>query len=429
MLARFGTTELNVTSDKRVDPNGVSRAEKNRISINGGFGDRLRILQEEDKIARKAKWKAHLNPERAQGYLQHISYISELDNQIPGTIAEVSLKSEFVEVKAGEILFRQKDSPARLFYIVSGEVEVLVNSGDDPPTPDLVDTAVVGCCGRKRFELLPREDWRATFEGFSTFCEESSLGKQVATLGPGKIFGDDALKNDRLKRNATIRVTTDTEFLTVHKENFDIKMCAMLHFLSTTPGFRDFNGQRDVLTKTISVFQERVYKRGQFLLREGYSEGLCMFVIVSGKVAFRRKERIELFRQPCKAAFQDDRDIVREAWSHAEKNHGRCWQVLQEHDIFCSMGMYGVSLSTNLVEPNSAIVRSDRLVVYQITGETMEDFDGMKPEILRAMVEHSNKARRPALQQSGGFCSLHSLEPPKMISFENSIQDLLVSDF
>jgi len=226
---------------------------------------------------------------------------------------------------------------------------------------------------------------RATYEGFSSVAAGSSLGSKVAELGPGKVFGDAALKNDDT-RNATIQCLTNCEFLTLHKKDFDVKLCdKVCHFKSFVPGFKNFEYKGDPKYHPATSFQDTTFHKGHCVLEEGCVGKAMIVVIRRGSIAFRRRTRAELG--------------VRGTRGY------RTWMAMGPGDVFCSLGMLGLGN----VEPYSAVVTSHKCFCYVQTGRDTFDFEDVPRSVLEVLLESVREKMRPMLNLSGAFSGLEGL--------------------
>jgi len=352
------------------------------------------------------------NPERALSLLPDVEYFRELERSIPGFIDSASHVAEFHNVEKDMVVFRQDDPPACMYYVISGEVGIFINKRvDRPHTPeyrprDLSKYNNKSCLTRlqlrfgfkqighkeqsardqeaKNKDLFSRHE---TYEMFSTIAKGSYSGKSVATLGPGKCFADSALKNDDV-RNATVKCLKDTEFLAIHKKNFDVKLCdKVCYFRTCVPGFKNYTHVGSPESHPATAFEDCDYKRGTILMQEDVVGEAKIVVVRSGKVSLRRR---------CRGTH-----LV----GH-EKGY-RTWMVLEKDQVFCSLGMLGLGN----IEPYSAVVASEGAFCYVFTGQYTQDFQDLPKVILDGLLETMRK--NPVLKLAGSAAGLAAMPYPQ----------------
>lgn len=344
-------------------------------------------------------WKVRKeNPKRAAPLLHKIHYFADLESDIPGLIEKVSEIAEFVHLPEGEVLFRQGDPPENVYYIVEGEVSIYARGDDAPPTPKFEDYEEEGEEGRRCFCL--REPAKTTvktvalqmydtFEGFSKFCHASSFGNLKVTLGPGSCFADQALTSDD-PRNATVQCSKTCEFMIVHRERFDLRLYEKVCFFRDLPGFSDYKATADPNKHPANIFQKQTCSRDQVLLFEGQVMRRALYVIKSGSIAFCRTARSKV--------------------GLSKDETSRCWSIMGARSIFCSVSMLGVFVS----EPCSAIVISDKCVLFKIVDESIDEFAKKSPEVMHAMIEAIEYGMKRVLLLSSSFAGCRFAARPPM---------------
>lgn len=352
--------------------------------------------EEEEERRRKAMMRKPMeDPKRALPLLQKIQFFLELQEVIPGLIDSVSHIAQFVYVERGDVIFQQGDPPASLYYIVSGEVSVHVRNMEADVKPRLrsLDQGPIsskrcfclrwGSQGQKLFEY----DYE-TLEGFSTFCNSSSFGDQVATFGPGSTFASEALKNDD-PRNVTVRCTKDCQLMFVHRNRFDLKLFEKFCFFREVPGFKDFRADCHPNDHPASIFQRQCCTRDQVLLREGQIERRVLYVIKSGTIAFCRTAKSKVGLKPDETS--------------------RCWTIMGAHSLFGSLGLLGALVT----EPCSAVVASDTCELFKLESDSIKAFESRSPDILHSMIEAIVQGMKPVLRLSNSFAGCMFAQPPK----------------
>lgn len=353
---------------------------------------------------------------RAERYVPDIPFFQNLQKSIPGFLKSAVYISQFHKLSKGDVVFRQGDRPARLYYVVSGKVGVLISGPDKPKTPPYTKAKSLEEEEEKHSSKFSLDYWllkfgflatddklrraqeadrnnyaifsrKFTYEQMSTNALASTYGNQVAVLGPGKCFGEMALRNDD-RRNATIKCLTDCEFLAVHKEDFDVKLCDKLCFIQkAVPGFKNFEFAGDPKFHPGNMFESKLYEKGEVLLEEAAGGRPGIYIIRTGTVSFRRNVLFTL-------GAQRDR---------------RTWLQMGQGETFCSIGMLG----SGSVEPYSAVVTSKTCVCYTMVGDTLADFDVIPRDVLEELVQGVRDAMKPILNLSGAFTGLDALQGAK----------------
>lgn len=392
-------------------PHASDHADKRKIGTNL----LQMVAQESDKPTPPEVVEQHpgeRNPERALSLLPDVEYFRELERSIPGFIESASHVAEFHNVEKDMVVFRQDDPPACMYYVISGEVGVFINKRiDRPHTPQYIPKDLSKYNNKSWFtrlqlrfgfkeishkEQLARDQEannkrlftrHETYEMFSTISKGSNIGKSVATLGPGSCFADSALKNDDL-RNATVRCLQDTEFLAIHKKNFDVKLCdKVCYFRTFVPGFKNYAHVGTPQGHPANEFEDCFYKRGTILMEEDVVGEAKIVVVRAGKVSFRRR---------CRGT-----NLI-----GSERGY-RTWMVLERDQVFCSLGMLGLGN----IEPYSAVVTSDRAFCYVFTGQYTQDFQELPKVILDGLLEAMRK--NPMLKLSGSVAGLSAMPHPQ----------------
>lgn len=380
------------------------------------------------KVEHEAKKQAYMNRniKRAAKLLPKIKFFTDLESTMPGFMSSMTYICRFQKLPEGTVVFRQKDVGAHLFYVIKGEVGVFINN-NKPRTPQYAKPESLDkltpskytasywleAAGLKRksrklqdaleqdqknFERLRRYP---TFEMFSTWSHASDFGKQVAVLGTGKSFGDMALRNDD-RRNATITCLTDCEFLCVHKDDFEVKLCEKVcHFKACVPGFQKYEHHGPPQTHPAAKFKDMTYNKGIVLLEEGIKPWPTIFCIRSGTVAFRRA-----------AAFnwaQDGGLAETSGWS--ERKRQRTWLKMGVGETFCTFGMLSAGLGEE--SPYTVTVTSDKCVVYILSFEDLAGFQVISRYIMEEMIEGIREALKPLLHLFGSFSGLDAVQGAK----------------
>jgi len=243
-------------------------------------------------------------------------------------------------------------------------------------------------------------DIHQTTEGFSVFSGDfNDLGKQVALLRGGTIFGELGLINDA-PRGASIRCQTDCDVLVIRKQDFDrvLKEEMMragdekLNFLTQhVPGMRDLEVPRFAKTTHPAYFLRRTtYRRGHLFLSQGVVAQDAIYVVFKGCLEMRVRDtskgtpgngivrhRPQAKGRPRgaigyanlgnKTEGADERQGVKEGNGH------RILGTLMTGSVFGSLPMQAP-------EPYSVVVSSSSCEVFQAIGPDM-------PKLPRRLLE------------------------------------------
>jgi CRP-like cAMP-binding protein len=370
-------------------------------------------------VERQQYENGHHDAPRASQILPQIPYFVELEKSIPGFMETASYVAEFHKIPKGVVLFREHDPPACLYYLISGEVGVYVHRKKDmngnavnrPPTPRhrpkqfhqveldkvtkflqrlglvKVDDSYERAKEKDRMlaVILQRSE---TYEQFSTVAEGSSFGDQVATLPAGSTIGDSALKND-IRRTATIKCLEDCEFLRVHKNDFDVRLCDKISFFKTNvPGFMSYTHVGEANKHPAACFMDVSYQKGHEILKEGVVGRPAIIAIREGEVTFRRKLRSKV---------------------GVNGTHGyRTWLVLGPGDVLCTLGM----LEMGNVEPCTATVTSIDFKGFIVSGNSSRDYMEIPRPLFNHLLDHVRSVMKPVFQLSDAFAGLNSYPVP-----------------
>ncbi|CAE7326062.1 unnamed protein product [Symbiodinium natans] len=256
----------------------------------------------------------------------------DLERNSPGLIKELASRGcTKLEERREQVLFRQSDPPNNCYILLEGSVEVYIYKKtkekgigllrkDDTPTPrgqeptdkktTLTEAHLLwkqakeaekenkkrGLTTKKnglknKFDPWPGEFTRyKTSEGFSTFAQDSKMGKLVTTLKPGAVVGELGLRNSE-PRAATIRCAENCKFLVVGKNIFleVLKEClAMMRFFNVNlPGLIRLEYTNGV--HPCVHFQERVFPpQFEFMIEGIVSAEPAAYLIRDGSVRFQR---------------------------------------------------------------------------------------------------------------------------------------------
>jgi len=244
---------------------------------------------------------------------------------------QVAKKSQLSEEAAGQVLFRQGDSPMNVYVLLSGQVETRLfkaessqgeaspKSGGMPsPKSGGVGSAASPSAGYRKAptprttykarELLTLSESRRrnqdtavdkngkavrfkTCDGGSTFNAASTIGDQLNVLQPGAICGDGAL-HDGTGIQTTIRCLVDCEFIVIpgdiYRRTIKPKMTKTNFINQHVPGAKvEYAGRLDIHPGCF--WREDNYPEGHGFLFEGINAEPSIFVVGPGsRVDFRR---------------------------------------------------------------------------------------------------------------------------------------------
>jgi len=278
--------------------------------------------------------------------LKRIKFFQELD---PGVQAKLPNIVTMTHLLIDTVIFRQDDPPGNCYVLLNGEVGVYMKSGTEPeeerteskggsrrPSMTMVehiqwhqalraqraeaeaegqpprsggsDRRRSGSLGLSEAEAAKMKKLQAiqmypTTEGFSVFTGAvEDLGKQVAVLRGGTIFGELALINDQ-PRGASIRCHTDCDLLVIRRDDFNrvLKEEMMragdekLNFLAQhVPGMRDIEIPRFIQGKTgphpAYFLRRATYRRGHFFFTQGTVAQDAIYVVFKGILDIRHRE-------------------------------------------------------------------------------------------------------------------------------------------
>jgi CRP-like cAMP-binding protein len=227
-----------------------------------------------------------------------------------------------------------------------------------------------------------------TTEGFSVYSSFEELGKQVAVLRGGTIFGELALINDQ-PRGASIRVLQDCDCLIIRRSDFDRVLKEemqkagdeKLNFLSIhMPGMRELEVPRFVQGKAVThpaYFLRRVtYRRGQKLLTQGQVAQDTIYVVYKGCLEIRHREAAAVSLSPtsCVNILQRRRANKHHTMAMIGYSSNRPPEVAEGAPppnkllgTFMTGSVFG-SLPMQAPEPYTVIVASPSVEVFQATG-------------------------------------------------------------
>lgn len=282
--------------------------------------------------------------DRVRSILSTFKFFRDMD---PTVLQRLPQIATHVKHSTGVVVFRQGDPPGNCYVVLSGEVGIFVKSEDDecPAEPDqrnknlkrqnsqalmeprLIEqaSAIVEAFKGGNVVWRPRTGpfqsrigasgtgvdvtLRAgkapilrtkTAEGHSTYNEGSNLGKLVASVKAGSLFGELALQRNQ-PRAASAKCLTNSEFLSISRVDFDSILKGELTkaedekagFLREhVPGMRDLPQTRFGSGKLhpSDFFKKYEFPKDHEFLTQGVSSEDSIFVVFEGCVEFRFQE-------------------------------------------------------------------------------------------------------------------------------------------
>ncbi|CAG7830151.1 unnamed protein product [Allacma fusca] len=127
--------------------------------------------------------------------------------------------------------------------------------------------------------------------------EVSREGKYLATMAPGKVFGELALLYN-CQRTATIKAATPCKLWAVKRQSFQtimmksgmMRQAEYIDFLKSVPIFKKLSDES--LNKLVDRIEEMTYENGQYIVRQG-ARGETFFIIARGRVKVTMKSEGE----------------------------------------------------------------------------------------------------------------------------------------
>eukprot|EP00930_Biecheleria_cincta_P001342 TRINITY_DN102475_c0_g1_i1.p1 TRINITY_DN102475_c0_g1~~TRINITY_DN102475_c0_g1_i1.p1 ORF type:complete len:870 (+),score=127.50 TRINITY_DN102475_c0_g1_i1:217-2826(+) len=272
------------------------------VVTRGGYRKILRQLTEENRAVFKAV-----------DCLKKVTFFQQIEAQTAGIVNKLALGVTLEDIPAGQIIFRQQDPPGNCYVLQSGEVDVHIVPKEEVPSE--------GARVRSKHMMTPRacQDWNMgelitmvrakdlhggenakkeretkkyrwlSFEGFSSYCEESRIGQLVTTLKEGACFGELALQSSK-PRSATIRCKTDCSIYIISQAHFQKvlgEVLAKIHYFDNyLPGIKKMKYRQ---SHPSVHFQCANYPEGHKFLHEGIiANDAIVFLLKSGTVEFRR---------------------------------------------------------------------------------------------------------------------------------------------
>lgn len=257
----------------------------------------LEAADEDEELPPETTPRSH---ERACQYLRGANFFCSGEFSLteqPALLDELAKHASFRRVPAGAMCFRQGDKVANLWLLLSGEIGIF--SGGDHASPRLPVTQ------NNETKEVPdswdRDGRVSCIDGTSTFSNSSKIGRRIARVSHGQVFGETAIKEPGFgHRNATARCDEESEMLVLpgyslarSKAHLERKRQSKLKFLCKyVPGFADLQTPQVVSPHECPSFhfQLETAAKDQIFLRQGCKEHTgFVCVIISGTIHMTRK--------------------------------------------------------------------------------------------------------------------------------------------
>lgn len=371
---------------------------------------------EEIPDGQHAAWSGDDNQvARIKEVLRKCEFWNTLGSTMPGFFGKLASKAAFANEAKGQIVFRQGDTAGDVYLLVRGEITVhrlpdedleKVNSPrvrDCKNITTLSEALGLGAPVNSRKSIKRRRSSTGsqspgfpgsplpgslspnlktnpnqrylTTEGFSTFCENSKIGDQIARRSSYLAIGEKLSLAKGVKRPATIKCASPCEFLVIagaaYKEILRSVATRVAFFDGFVPGSKENSGNG---FHPSHIFMEARYQQGHTFLTEGIASPPIIFVVLSGTIEMQRCEDPE--EDP---GHQFHRTASRFAKEWVKDRHAtQKYDVLTKGDIFSSLSCFPIQA----YEPFSAEVTSPEAIVYHIEGTYLEK---LPPKMLQAL--------------------------------------------
>mmetsp|Transcript_36082 Transcript_36082/g.78724 ORF Transcript_36082/g.78724 Transcript_36082/m.78724 type:complete len:910 (+) Transcript_36082:87-2816(+) len=384
--------------------------------------------------------------QRALDTLERTDYFREMERDSPGVLQQLaSVGSCFVKHRAGQVMFRQGDRPEKCYVIVSGQAsahiaedmskvtprmqfdksrlptlsDALQNPGLQKRAQDeaervarlaqtarqqgqaateqaLANSPKAAKKAKRALEkekkaiedeaqkqVLPRY---LTAEGFNSFSTKSRLGKEVATMSVGTVFGELALMNDGMRASSCV-CTQDCELLVLSRDPFrnalrevNDRIAFFMQHLPLLQNLKYTNKH------PVTRFSRLSFAADQRFLFEGVlADEAAVFLVKSGSVELRRYRKpgdnpaYVLAAQPLAEAVlhpPEDRPPTpmgakdqrpKAPWASAEDKYARdeeVYQTFEEGSFFCNLAFFPLAAP----EPFTAAAGPGGCEVYRSSG-------------------------------------------------------------
>eukprot|EP00933_Yihiella_yeosuensis_P040166 TRINITY_DN34397_c0_g1_i1.p1 TRINITY_DN34397_c0_g1~~TRINITY_DN34397_c0_g1_i1.p1 ORF type:complete len:690 (+),score=110.16 TRINITY_DN34397_c0_g1_i1:428-2497(+) len=244
-------------------------------------------------------------------------FFKNLENGSPGLIAGLAAGSKFQSLPKEQVVFRQGDPAKDCFVMEEGVIGVYIHNPETlsdeyaqvhkpgwttprklHPTDRLITMESFWNASfanekerQKKYDkrLADKEQRWLTYEGFSSFTQESDLGKCVVKLGKNIVFGELALNNDK-PRAASIKCHSACRMLVIKKEVYlgilKEVMERIRYFESHLPGLENLKYRQQ---HPCHFFVERTFPAGfTFTFEDIIASEPALYLLKSGTIEFRR---------------------------------------------------------------------------------------------------------------------------------------------
>eukprot|EP00002_Diphylleia_rotans_P030993 TRINITY_DN6416_c0_g2_i1.p1 TRINITY_DN6416_c0_g2~~TRINITY_DN6416_c0_g2_i1.p1 ORF type:complete len:768 (-),score=129.61 TRINITY_DN6416_c0_g2_i1:582-2885(-) len=278
-------------------------------------------------------------------------------NMSPNVHADLCKVMQYVSVPAGEVVFYQGSIGKTFYVILSGSVTVHVKSADEEHQDDRKSHAGAGAKDmqgkRASISRLPLDkSSNASSPTVPTIPEATEapydFGRLVGTLASGDAFGELALlTNPTAPRAASIIAVEDTEFLTIHKTDYDRTLKRIqiqllenkLMFLRSMSIFRNWDTKR--LTRFSHFMKSNVFNAAETIIVKQAEVTESIFLIYKGA---------------CRIIFQAELEN--------DRNANPPWAQLEDSSVFFkTLSMNYMPMPYSLMAPQKRKVRFELAVL------------------------------------------------------------------
>jgi len=336
--------------------------------------------------------KSHFkNVIKKNDFLKGIRFFQDF---APHVVAEVAKVAQFQTYLAKEFVFLQGHSPGSCYIVILGQVDIYVDKDGGPlaqntPADSLwqrqtsAPEAPLGMPSKKSSQSRDgrRNSHAASF---------GNVGDCVVSLGPGSLFGELALLNDK-PRAASVKCQSDCTFLVLSRDQFEKVLMEEMSrlgddktkfLLKHLPGFARLAYPRpDSSAKPpLSYFFKKVeFPRGHVFVSQGMHESkgkAGMFVILQGSADFFHVidgKIQDLARRKCTDMLRSQRPTT---FTHLPKlrsgSHLCGLPGINHAGTLTVGGVYAVLPNKGQVEPFTLVASSSPCIVWQIDGADLD---------------------------------------------------------
>jgi len=149
--------------------------------------------------------------------LKEFLLIRELHHTVQAKVPDIV---SYLKCEKDTVIFREGELPELFYIILAGEVQVLQKSAKLGGDIHDIDGSIAARRHACAITALQEKGELAPVFVPKERIDAGDLGRAVASLGPGCLFGEQGLLDDK-PRNATIACSTYCEFLVIEKHDFE----------------------------------------------------------------------------------------------------------------------------------------------------------------------------------------------------------------